>query len=76
MIAQPQPFANISDLFVEMVYRRRGIAKALVQHAECLAHELGASGLWLITGFNNVEAQALYRSFGFKDWALAMKRVF
>ena len=76
MIAQPQPFANISDLFVEMVYRRRGIAKALVQHAECLAHELGASGLWLITGFNNVEAQALYRSFGFTDWALAMKRVF
>ena len=76
MIAQPQPFASINDLFVEVAYRRRGIAKALMQHAEHIAREMGASGLCLFTGFNNIEAQALYRAFGFSDWALAMKRIF
>ncbi|MCW1968116.1 MAG: GNAT family N-acetyltransferase [Anaerolineae bacterium] len=76
MVAQPNPFAIINDLFVEPAYRRRGLARALMQHAERLAHDLGASGLCLITGFKNIEAQALYRSFGFQDWALAMKREF
>lgn len=76
MVAQPNPFAIINDLFVEPAYRRRGLARALMQHAERLAHDLGASGLCLITGFKNTEAQALYHSFGFQDWALAMKREF
>ncbi len=76
MISQPAPFAEVTDLFVEERYRRRGIARALMHAAEQSAREQGASGMWLITGFKNEDAQNLYRSIGFLDWSLAMKRVF
>ena len=69
-------YAEVSDLFVEHAHRGKGIGRALLRRCESLARELGASGLWLITGFENKTAQAMYRSEELTDWALAMKKVF
>jgi ribosomal protein S18 acetylase RimI-like enzyme len=69
-------YVEVSDLFVEEAYRKRGIGRALMQHAEAFARERGTSGIWLITGFENEAAQSLYRAMGLGDWALAMRKVF
>jgi ribosomal protein S18 acetylase RimI-like enzyme len=68
------PRAELTELYVEPVYRRRGIGRALVQQAEVLAIERGATELILLTGLNNQDAQAFYRRLGYREAALAMDR--
>ena len=64
--------AELTELFVEEAYRRRGIGRALVAHAERLAHEGGAKELFVLTSFTNHQAQSLYRAMGYEDDDLAM----
>jgi len=54
------------DLFVHPRARRQGVALALMRRAECLAAETGAVEINLSTATDNVEAQALYESLGYK----------
>ena len=54
------PHAELTELFVQEAYHRRGIGRALVAHAERLACEGGATELFVLTGFTNHEAQSLY----------------
>jgi ribosomal protein S18 acetylase RimI-like enzyme len=68
----PAPHAELTELFVEPGYRRRGIGRALLLHAERLALDGGADELVLLTGFTNQAAQALYRSLGYEDLDLQM----
>jgi ribosomal protein S18 acetylase RimI-like enzyme len=67
-------YAELTDLFVDAAYRRRGAARALLAHVERLAREGGAADLILLTGFDNAGAQAFYRAMGYGDYALAMRR--
>ena len=67
-------YAELTDLFVAEPFRRRGVASALMAHVERLAREGGASGILLMTGFDNPEAQAFYRAVGYADFALAMNK--
>jgi GNAT superfamily N-acetyltransferase len=66
------PHAELTELFVQEAYRRRGIGRALVAHAERLACEGGATELFVLTGFTNREAQSLYHAMGYEDDRLAM----
>jgi ribosomal protein S18 acetylase RimI-like enzyme len=66
------PHAELTELFVEPGYRRRGVGRALVAHAERLAREREAEKLVVLTGFTNLEGQAFYRAVGYTDRELAM----
>jgi len=71
-----EPRAELTELFVKVAHRRRGIGHALVAYAERLAMEGGAKGLFVLTGFENQAAQALYRARGYRDYDLAMCKEF
>ena len=46
---------------MEPEHRRQGVGRALMVRAEQIAHTAGATQLFVLTSFDNVEAQALYR---------------
>ncbi|MCJ7555671.1 MAG: GNAT family N-acetyltransferase [Gammaproteobacteria bacterium] len=54
------------DLFVHPRARRQCVALALMRRAERLAVETGSVEINLATATDNVEAQALYQSLGYK----------
>jgi GNAT superfamily N-acetyltransferase len=66
------PHAELTELFVEEGYRRRGIGRGLVAYAERLAHAGGAKEMLVLTGLTNREGQALYRAMGYEEDDLAM----
>lgn len=68
------PHAELTELFVEDAYRRRGIGKALIAYAVELAKQEGAKEMMVLTGLDNHEAQALYRTMGFEADDLDMDR--
>ena len=70
----PAPYAELTDLFVETEARRLGVASRLVKYAEGTARERGASHLMVLTGQKNTEAQAFYRSAGYEEYAVAMRK--
>ncbi len=76
LITNALPYAEVTELFVEEPYRRRGIARALLAEAENLARGLGAPGIILFTGLKNETAQVFYRAVGYHDYAITMRKVF
>src|SRR5262245_51611178 len=71
-----EPYAELTDIYVDAPFRRRGVARALIARVEAAARTAGASEVVLITGFDNVGAQAAYRASGYAEWALAMRKGF
>ena len=70
----PAPYAELADLFVEPDARRLGAASRLVKYLEGIARERGATHLVVQTGPKNVEAQTFYRSLGYDEYAVAMRK--
>jgi ribosomal protein S18 acetylase RimI-like enzyme len=70
-----EPRAELTELYVLPEYRRRGAGRALTAYAEEVAHAAGATELFVLTGFDNHEAQALYRKLGFLAEELALRKV-
>jgi ribosomal protein S18 acetylase RimI-like enzyme len=70
----PTPYAELTDLFVEPEARRLGVAARLVKYMEGIARERGATHLVVLTGQKNTEAQAFYRSAGYEEYAVAMRK--
>jgi GNAT superfamily N-acetyltransferase len=68
------PYAELTELYVEEAYRRRGLARALFAHIEAVAREAGASQLALITAWRNTEAHAFYHAIGYRLWCISMER--
>jgi ribosomal protein S18 acetylase RimI-like enzyme len=68
----PDQHAELTELYVEPAYWRRGLGKALIAHVERLARERGASQLVVLTNPANLPAQALYRRMGFDHEDLAL----
>jgi ribosomal protein S18 acetylase RimI-like enzyme len=54
----------LNDLYVEADHRRTGAGRALVEAAVAHARRIGAAGLSLVTGVDNITAQALYERLG------------
>jgi ribosomal protein S18 acetylase RimI-like enzyme len=69
-----EPYAELTELYVEEAYRRQGIARALIRRAERLALEAGATEMVILTGMDNQAAQTLYRNMGFQHLELALKK--
>ena len=71
-----EPYAELTDIYVDAPFRRQGVARALIEHIEAAARARGAGGLVILTGFDNAGAQSAYRASGYADWALAMGKRF
>ena len=71
-----EPYAELTDIYVEAPFRRRGVARALIAQVEAAARAAGASEVVILTGFDNEGAQAAYRASGYANWALAMRKRF
>ena len=71
-----EPYAELTDIYVDAPFRRQGVARALIARVEVAARAGGAGGLVIITGFDNAGAQATYRASGYANWALAMEKRF
>src|SRR5919107_1135713 len=71
-----EPYAELTDIYVDAPFRRHGVARALIARVEAAAEAAGASDVVIITGFDNEDAQAAYRAVSYVDWALAMRKRF
>ena len=60
-----EPYAELTDLYVDTPFRRHGVARALIAQVEAAARVAGASEVVIITGFDNEGAQAAYRTSGY-----------
>ncbi len=60
-------FLFVDELSVLPAFRRRGVARALLAHAEEIACSLGLAGLRLLARPENDAARALYRTLGFSE---------
>jgi GNAT superfamily N-acetyltransferase len=65
---------NVEDVFVRAGARGSGLGRALVQAAIERARERGCRRMELDTGAENAPAQGLYRSLGFFDSGIFMRR--
>jgi ribosomal protein S18 acetylase RimI-like enzyme len=71
-----EPYAELTDIYVDAEVRRQGVARALIAEVEAAARAAGASEVVIVTGFDNEGAQAAYRASGYADWALGMLKRF
>ena len=69
-----ESYAELTELYVEPAFRRRGLGRALIAYAEQLALARGASDLVIMTGVGNAAAQALYRAAGYDTYSVALNR--
>jgi len=60
-----RPIWLLEDLYVAPAGRRKGVATALMRHAENFARESGAERLTLATAHDNRRAQSLYMHLGY-----------
>jgi len=58
----------ITDLYLEPEHRRKGYGREALRHVEAFCGGLGLRALELLVERDNVEAQALYKSFGFRAY--------
>ena len=65
-------FAYISDLVVLPSYRRQGLGRTLLQHAEAFARDRGAKVLRVGVLIRNRVARELYRKMGFTDYQVQL----
>lgn len=56
----------LNDLYVDESFRKRGIAAGLMNRAKEFAVQTRSKGLQLSTALDNVRAQSLYESLGYK----------
>ena len=61
------PILRVQSLFVQPIYRRKGVARALLNYAVELGRSAGAHRLQLETDADNDAGHQLYESFGFEQ---------
>jgi len=69
-----EPYAELTELFVDESARRQGVGAALVSFGEQLAREGGAVQMLILTGFYNHTAQQLYRKLGYEHYDIALAK--
>ena len=67
-----QAYAYVSDLIVLSDHRRKGLGRALLEHAETDARGEGARVLRVGVLARNAGAARLYRSLGFGDYTIQL----
>ena len=61
------PVAFLEGLYVEPMWRRKGVARALVSEVECWAATQGCTELASDSSIENVTAHATHRALGFGE---------
>jgi ribosomal protein S18 acetylase RimI-like enzyme len=67
-------YAHVGDLVVSEVARRRGIGKLLLEECERRSRAAGRDELRIAVLANNEGAYQTYRSFGFDDHSIKMRK--
>ena len=62
---QDAPFAELTQLFVRTRFKRRGAGAALIAAVEQRAVAGGATCVHIVTGRDNLDAQAFYKAQGY-----------
>jgi ribosomal protein S18 acetylase RimI-like enzyme len=71
---ESQAYAYVSDLVMLPAYRRRGLGRALLEHAVAFARGKGANALRVGVLARNEAAARLYRSLGFGDYTIQLNK--
>jgi ribosomal protein S18 acetylase RimI-like enzyme len=66
-IGQDVPYAEVTQLYVRPQSQRRGAGAALLRAAEARAEAAGCTCVHIITGRQNVNAQAFYSAQGYRS---------
>ncbi|MBE2223254.1 MAG: GNAT family N-acetyltransferase [Anaerolineae bacterium] len=69
-----EPHGELTELFVQKAYWRLGVGQELLSLAEKIAREKGVAELFVLTGSSNHAAQTFYKSMGYQDGELALKK--
>ena len=64
-VGQDVPYAEVTQLYVRAAVKRQGVGAALLATAEDAALQMGATCVHIITGYDNIDAQAFYRAKGY-----------
>jgi ribosomal protein S18 acetylase RimI-like enzyme len=64
-VCYAHPWAELTELYVQPSFRRRGLGRDLVQESERMAKEQGATRIHLLTGVENMAGRALYTTLGY-----------
>ena len=64
-ICYATPWAELTELYVQERYRRRGLGRSLVQMVEQIAQQEGATDMLVHTNTVNLAGQSLYQSMGY-----------
>ena len=70
----PDRHAFVHDVFVAPAYRRRGLARLLMDAAESFAASRGVHEIRLAVLERNADARVFYASLGFRDYARILSR--
>ena len=63
---QDTPYAEVTQMHVRPAFRRRRVGALLIEAAEGLADQAGATCVHILTGEDNVAAQSFYRAAGYE----------
>ena len=63
----PDPWAELTEVYVQTPHRSKGVGRAMVSHAEQVAYQRGATVVVVLTGTYNDAGQALYQSLDYKQ---------
>lgn len=68
-------FMDVQDLYIEKVYRRRGVAAQLLHYAQERARQAGAKVIRSGTGCGNAASIALHEKNGFYPYRVELEKV-
>jgi ribosomal protein S18 acetylase RimI-like enzyme len=70
----PEPYGEVTELYVAEGYRRMGVGRSLLRLAEEIAQSKGVRTLMVMTGKSNRAACRLYQSMGYEQDDLAFSK--
>ena len=73
-LASAAPHAEITEFYTTKERQDDNVERLLLRAVEALARQRGAESVLIFTGVKNSGAQALYRSAGYQDYALALRK--
>ncbi len=68
-------WADVQDIYIEPEYRRRGVAKALMEYAENEAKRNGAKVIRSGTGCENTASQRMHQKAGYYQYRMEYEKV-